>query len=172
MPAARSRRSFHGEPAPVNVLPSIERSRFSVKCIILITSLRIRNRWAADGRRRGGGGLDFTKDDENLNSQPFMHWRDRFLYRMEAVKKAEAESRQRKGQYMNVMAADMDEMYRRADFARDPGSVIIMIDLTVGFRTRSFPTLIGPSMMLAMTRMASARSRHPPRATRDEWPPS
>ena len=24
------------------------------------------------------GGLDFTKDDENINSQPFMHWRDRF----------------------------------------------------------------------------------------------
>jgi ribulose-bisphosphate carboxylase large chain len=25
------------------------------------------------------GGLDFTKDDENINSQPFMHWRERFL---------------------------------------------------------------------------------------------
>ena len=31
------------------------------------------------------GGLDFMKDDENINSQPFMHWRDRFLYCMEAV---------------------------------------------------------------------------------------
>ena len=30
------------------------------------------------------GGLDFTKDDENINSQPFMRWRDRFLYAMEA----------------------------------------------------------------------------------------
>ena len=30
------------------------------------------------------GGLDFMKDDENINSQPFMHWRDRFLYCMEA----------------------------------------------------------------------------------------
>ena len=29
------------------------------------------------------GGLDFMKDDENINSQPFMHWRDRFLYCME-----------------------------------------------------------------------------------------
>src|SRR6516164_5477426 len=28
------------------------------------------------------GGLDFTKDDENINSQPFMHWRDRFLHCM------------------------------------------------------------------------------------------
>ena len=31
------------------------------------------------------GGLDFTKDDENINSQPFMNWRDRYLYCMEAV---------------------------------------------------------------------------------------
>ena len=30
------------------------------------------------------GGLDFTKDDENINSQPFMRWRDRFLFCMEA----------------------------------------------------------------------------------------
>src|SRR6476620_9900344 len=28
------------------------------------------------------GGLDFTKDDENINWQPFMHLRDRFLYCM------------------------------------------------------------------------------------------
>ena len=27
------------------------------------------------------GGLDFTKDDENINSQPFMRWRDRYLLR-------------------------------------------------------------------------------------------
>ena len=26
------------------------------------------------------GGLDFLKDDENINSQPFMRWRERFLY--------------------------------------------------------------------------------------------
>ena len=37
------------------------------------------------------GGLDFTKDDENINSQPFMHWRDRFLFGMEAVNRAQAE---------------------------------------------------------------------------------
>ena len=36
------------------------------------------------------GGLDFMKDDENINSQPFMHWRDRFLYCMDAVNKASA----------------------------------------------------------------------------------
>jgi len=36
------------------------------------------------------GGLDFTKDDENINSQAFMHWRDRFLNCMEAVNRAQA----------------------------------------------------------------------------------
>ncbi|KAE9610882.1 Ribulose bisphosphate carboxylase large chain [Lupinus albus] len=37
------------------------------------------------------GGLDFTKDDENVNSQPFMRWRDRFLFCAEALYKAQAE---------------------------------------------------------------------------------
>src|SRR3546814_6259688 len=43
------------------------------------------------------GGLDFTKDDENINSQPFMHWRDRFLYCMEAVNRAQAATGEVKG---------------------------------------------------------------------------
>jgi ribulose-bisphosphate carboxylase large chain len=79
------------------------------------------------------GGLDFTKDDENINSQPFMHWRDRFLYSMEAVSKAEAESGEVKGTYLNVTAGTMEDMYERADFARDLGSVIVMIDLVIGY---------------------------------------
>src|SRR5829696_7196480 len=48
------------------------------------------------------GGLDFAKDDENINSQPFMHWRDRFLYCMEGVNKAIAETGEIKGHYLNV----------------------------------------------------------------------
>lgn len=79
------------------------------------------------------GGLDFTKDDENINSQPFMVWRDRFLFCMEAVTKADAQTGEVKGHYMNVTAGNMDEMIRRAEFARDLGSVIIMIDLVVGY---------------------------------------
>ncbi len=35
------------------------------------------------------GGLDFTKDDENVTSQPFMRWRDRFLFLAEATYKAQ-----------------------------------------------------------------------------------
>ena len=51
------------------------------------------------------GGLDFMKDDENINSQPFMHWRDRFLYVMDAVNKASAATGEVKGSYLNVTAA-------------------------------------------------------------------
>ncbi len=79
------------------------------------------------------GGLDFTKDDENINSQPFMRWRDRYLFSMEAVNRASAASGEVKGHYLNVTAATMEEMYERAEFAKGLGSVIIMIDLTIGF---------------------------------------
>ncbi len=79
------------------------------------------------------GGLDFTKDDENINSQPFMRWRDRFLFCMEAVKRAEAETGEIKGHYLNVTAADMEAIYERAEFAKELGSIIVMVDLTVGY---------------------------------------
>ena len=79
------------------------------------------------------GGLDFMKDDENINSQPFMHWRDRFLYCMEAVNKASAATGEVKGHYLNITAGTMEEMYRRAEFAKQLGSVIVMVDLIVGW---------------------------------------
>ncbi len=66
------------------------------------------------------GGLDFTKDDENINSQ-------------QAVSKAEQETGEVKGHYLNVTAATMEDMYERAEFAKEAGSIIIMIDLTVGY---------------------------------------
>src|SRR5213078_4578384 len=79
------------------------------------------------------GGLDFMKDDENINSQPFMHWRDRFLYVMDAVNKASAATGEVKGSYLNVTAGTMEDMYERAEFARELGSVVVMIDLVVGW---------------------------------------
>jgi ribulose-bisphosphate carboxylase large chain len=79
------------------------------------------------------GGLDFTKDDENINSQPFMRWRDRYLFAIDAVMRASAASGEVKGHYMNVTAASMEEMYERAEFAKEIGSVIVMVDLTVGY---------------------------------------
>jgi ribulose-bisphosphate carboxylase large chain len=83
------------------------------------------------------GGLDFTKDDENINSQPFMRWRDRFLFSMEGVQRAVEQTGEVKGHYMNVTAADMEDMYERAEFAQSIGSVIIMMDLTVGYTAMS-----------------------------------
>ena len=79
------------------------------------------------------GGLDFTKDDENINSQPFMRWRDRFLYAMEGVNKAVAETGEVKGHYLNATAGTMEEMYNRAELAKELGSVAVMIDLTIGY---------------------------------------
>ena len=79
------------------------------------------------------GGLDFVKDDENINSQPFMHWRDRYLFVMEAGNRASAATGEVKGHYLNVTAGTMEEMYERAEFAKELGSVIIMIDLVIGY---------------------------------------
>ncbi len=80
------------------------------------------------------GGLDFTKDDENVNSQPFMRWRDRFDFVMEAVNRAEAETGERKGHYLNVTAPTCEQMLERAEYAKSLGSRIIMHDfLTAGF---------------------------------------
>ena len=79
------------------------------------------------------GGLDFMKDDENINSQPFMHWRDRFLYVMEAVNKAQAVTGEVKGSYLNITAGTMEGMYERAEFAKELGSIVVMVDLVVGW---------------------------------------
>ena len=79
------------------------------------------------------GGLDFLKDDENINSQPFMRWRERFSYVMEGVNRAAAASGEVKGSYLNITAATMEDMYERAEFAKVVGSVIVMIDLVIGY---------------------------------------
>jgi len=79
------------------------------------------------------GGLDFLKDDENINSQPFMRWRERFLYVMEGINKSVAKTGAVKGSYLNVTAATMEDMYERAEFAKEIGSVIVMIDLVIGY---------------------------------------
>ncbi|MFM2035983.1 MAG: ribulose-bisphosphate carboxylase large subunit [Pseudomonadota bacterium] len=79
------------------------------------------------------GGLDFMKDDENINSQPFMHWRDRFLYVMDGVNKASAATGEVKGSYLNITAGTMEAMYERAEFAKELGSVVVMVDLVIGW---------------------------------------
>jgi len=79
------------------------------------------------------GGLDFLKDDENINSQPFMRWRERFIYCIEGINRAAAASGEVKGSYLNVTAATMEEMYLRAEYAKELGSIIVMIDLVIGY---------------------------------------
>merc|ERR1711933_697116 len=79
------------------------------------------------------GGLDFLKDDENIGSQPFMRYRERFLYTMEGVNRAIAGSGEVKGHYLNATAGTMEECYERANLADSLGSVIIMGDLVLGY---------------------------------------
>jgi len=79
------------------------------------------------------GGLDFLKDDENINSQPFMRWRERFLYVQEGITRASAATGEVKGSYMNVTAATMEDVYERAEYAKALGTIIIMIDLVMGY---------------------------------------
>jgi ribulose-bisphosphate carboxylase large chain len=76
--------------------------------------------------------LDFTKDDENVNSQPFMRWRDRFLFVAEAIYKSQAETGEVKGHYLNATAGTCEEMLFRAEFAKDLGVPIIMHDYITG----------------------------------------
>ena len=79
------------------------------------------------------GGLDFLKDDENINSQPFMRWRERFLYCIEGINRAAAATGEVKGSYLNMTAGTNDELITRGEFAKELGSVIVMIDLVIGY---------------------------------------
>nr|YP_010337035.1 ribulose-1,5-bisphosphate carboxylase/oxygenase large subunit [Madagascaria erythrocladioides]QUE29064.1 ribulose-1,5-bisphosphate carboxylase/oxygenase large subunit [Madagascaria erythrocladioides]UNJ16620.1 ribulose-1,5-bisphosphate carboxylase/oxygenase large subunit [Madagascaria erythrocladioides] len=79
------------------------------------------------------GGLDFLKDDENINSQPFMRWRERYLFAMEGVNRSVAATGEVKGHYLNVTAGTMEDMYERAEFSKEVGSIICMIDLVIGY---------------------------------------
>merc|ERR1712060_498253 len=79
------------------------------------------------------GGLDFLKDDENIGSQPFMRYRERFLYTMEGINRASAATGETKGSYLNVTAGTMDECIKRGDYAKQIGSVICMVDLVLGY---------------------------------------
>jgi len=79
------------------------------------------------------GGLDFLKDDENINSQAFMRWRERFLYCVEGINRAVASTGEVKGSYLNVTAGTMEDSYERAEYAKELGSIIIMVDLVMGY---------------------------------------
>jgi len=79
------------------------------------------------------GGLDFLKDDENINSQAFMRWRERFLYCQEGITRASAATGEVKGSYLNITAATMEDVYERAEYAKEIGTIVVMIDLVMGY---------------------------------------
>ncbi|KAK4362681.1 hypothetical protein RND71_017922 [Anisodus tanguticus] len=80
------------------------------------------------------GGLDFTKNDEDVNSQPFIRWRDHFLFCVEAIYKAQAETSEIKGHYLNATVGTCEEMIKRVVFTKELSVPIVMHDyLTGGF---------------------------------------
>jgi len=82
------------------------------------------------------GGLDFTKDDENINSQPFMCGRDCFLFVVEYIYNSQAETGEIKGHYLNATACTCKEMMKRMAFAKELGTPNIIHDyVTSGFTT-------------------------------------
>ncbi|GFP83436.1 ribulose-1,5-bisphosphate carboxylase/oxygenase large subunit [Phtheirospermum japonicum] len=65
-------------------------------------------------------------------------WRDRFLFFAEAIYKAQAETSEIKGHYLNATAGTCEKMIKRTVFAREFGVPIVMHDyLTGGFTVES-----------------------------------
>ena len=79
------------------------------------------------------GGCDIVKDDENLSSQSFNPFEERFVETIESRDRAEEETGERKAYLVNV-TAEADEMLRRAEFVEDQGGRYVMVDIiTCGF---------------------------------------
>jgi ribulose-bisphosphate carboxylase large chain len=79
------------------------------------------------------GGVDIVKDDENLTDQDFNPFYDRVTQTLEARRKAEEKTGERKLYCPNI-SARIGEMYARAKFVREMGGRAIMLDIvTVGF---------------------------------------
>jgi ribulose-bisphosphate carboxylase large chain len=55
-----------------------------------------------------------------------MRWRDRFLFCAEAIYKAQSETGEIKGHYLNATAGTCEEMFKRANYAAQIGVPIIM----------------------------------------------
>ncbi len=79
------------------------------------------------------GGCDIVKDDENLCSQNFNKFRERFLLTIKACKRAEEITGEKKVYLINC-TAEADEMKKRIKFVEDNGGNYIMLDiLTLGW---------------------------------------
>jgi ribulose-bisphosphate carboxylase large chain len=54
-------------------------------------------------------GLNFTKDGGNVNSQPFICWRDRFLFFVKAIYKSQTKRGEIKGHYLTTTTDTCEE---------------------------------------------------------------
>jgi ribulose-bisphosphate carboxylase large chain len=79
------------------------------------------------------GGCDIVKDDENLSSQKFNMFENRLVKTLEMADKAEEETGEKKGYFVNV-TAETREMIKRAQLVENQGGKFVMIDiLTAGW---------------------------------------
>ena len=62
-----------------------------------------------------------------------MRYRERFLFSMESVNYASCLTVEVKGHYLNVTGATMEDLYERSNLCYQLGSVILMIDLVIGY---------------------------------------
>jgi len=79
------------------------------------------------------GGCDIVKDDENLTSQKFNNFKERFLKTIKLCDKAERETGEKKAYLVNC-TAETKEMLKRIDFVEKNGGNYIMLDIiTLGW---------------------------------------
>jgi len=74
------------------------------------------------------GGIDAVKDDENLTSMSFNHFKDRVAATLSKRDKAEKKTGEKKVYFPNV-TAETGEMIRRAEYVRKLGGEYIMVDI-------------------------------------------
>ncbi len=83
-------------------------------------------------------GVDFVKDDENLTNQKFCPFKERVIRMLDARDRAFQETAER-NLYSPNITAPAEEMLKRAQFVKDHGGKVIMIDIvTVGFSGLQF----------------------------------
>lgn len=74
------------------------------------------------------GGCDIVKDDENLTSQKFNPFKERFLATIKQRDKAENKTGEKKIYMVNI-TAETEEMLKRAEFVVDNGGEYAMVDI-------------------------------------------
>lgn len=108
------------------------------------------------------GGVDFVKDDENLTSHRFCKFEQRVRLVLKEKQRIEKETGNPKLYAPNV-TGPVDTMIRRAEFVRNEGGRVIMIDvITAGFSAVQYMRELFPDMVIHAHRaMHAAITRNP-----------